>query len=278
MGYELESKHIEHMILITLPFVFLAGLCLGSFLNVVIYRMPLSISVVMPRSQCPQCKKTIAWYYNIPLLSYLILRGKCAYCKTPISIRYPVVELLTGILITITVYINNNWYLLPFEIYFISALVCSTFIDLDHWIIPDKITLSGIVIGFVGSFLHAPIPFYTAEATMFIPYWIISLAGILFGGGILLFIAWLYYALAKKDGIGGGDIKFLAFVGAFLGAKGALITLIMSSVLGSFIGIFLILFRGKKGGSAIPFGPFLSLGALCAFLFGEQLWRWYFHL
>lgn len=247
-----------------LGFIFLFGLCVGSFLNVVIYRLPLGKNLALPRSHCPSCSALIPWYRNVPLVSYAILGGRCGDCKSAISWRYPFVELVTGLLFALVAWRSPHFLSWPFQFYFLAALVASTFIDLDHWILPDKITLPGIVVGFLGSFALPEMP------------WIASLIGILFGGGILYLIAWAYRAFSGRDGIGGGDIKFLAMVGAFLGAKGALITLVLSSLLGSVLGIFLLLARKKSGTTAIPFGPFLALGALAAFLFGDDLWQWYF--
>jgi leader peptidase (prepilin peptidase)/N-methyltransferase len=249
-----------------LVFVFLGGLCVGSFLNVVIHRLPLGESVVTPRSRCPGCRKPIPWYRNIPLISFLLLRGRCGECAARISWRYPLVELLTAALFTVAAAIEPRWFLWPFHFYFLAALVACTFIDLDHWILPDKITLPGIAVGIVGSFFLPTAAFL----------W--SLAGVLIGGGILYLVAWTYERATGKDGLGGGDIKFLAMVGAFLGAQGALVTLVLASMIGSLIGIFLIAFRGKRGSTAIPFGPFLALGSLSAFFFGQPLWQWYFGL
>jgi leader peptidase (prepilin peptidase)/N-methyltransferase len=244
--------------------VFVFGLLWGSFLNVVIHRLPLGESVVTPRSRCPACRKPIAWYQNVPVVSWLVLRARCAGCGARISARYPLVELLTGALFALSAWWRPELLAWPFQFWFLAALVACTFIDIDHWILPDKITLPGIVVGFVGSLV--------APGTA----WTESLAGIAVGGGILYFVAWAYRALAHKDGLGGGDIKFLAMIGAFLGAKGALATLILSSCLGSALGIFLIVARGKRSGTAIQFGPFLALGALTAFFFGDPLWQWYF--
>lgn len=259
----LDSLPQAHQLVI-LSFVFVGGLLIGSFLNVVIHRLPLGISVVTPRSRCPQCGALIPWYRNIPIASFALLRGKCGDCGTKISFRYPLVELLTAALFTLACALNGNYLYWPFQFYFLSALVASTFIDLDHWIIPDKITLPGILIGFLGSFALPGMP------------WAGSLAGILAGGGLLYSVAWAYRAYAKRDGIGGGDIKFLAMAGAFLGVQGAVVTLVLSSLLGSMIGLFLLTVRKKRGNTAIPFGPFLALGALAAFLFGDALWQWYF--
>ncbi len=253
-----------HYQLIAFGFVFVFGLCWGSFLNVVIHRLPLGESVIKPRSRCPGCRKLIPWYRNIPVLSWIALRAKCRDCGIRIPVRYPAVELLTaGLFLATAIHFPQPaaWI---FQFYFLASLVACTFIDIDHWILPDKITLPGIVVGFIGSLVipaMGPLD---------------SLAGILIGGGILYLVAWAYKTLAKKDGLGGGDIKFLAMIGAFLGAKGALSALVLSSFLGSFLGIFLILLRGRKGGTAIQFGPFLALGAVASFFFGEPLWQWYF--
>jgi leader peptidase (prepilin peptidase)/N-methyltransferase len=248
-------------------FILLFGLCWGSFLNVLIHRLPIGESVVRPRSRCPECRKLIPWYRNIPILSWALLRGKCAECGFRVPFRYPLVELLTGCLfLAAAVARGLEPAPLVFHFYLLASLVACTFIDIDHWILPDKITLPGIAVGFLSSFL---VPEQSPLA---------SLAGILTGGGVLYLVAWGYKAFAKKDGLGGGDIKFLAMIGAFLGFRGALTTLILSSFLGSFLGILLISLRGKKGGTAIQFGPFLALGAVAAFFFGEPLWQWYFGL
>lgn len=248
-----------------LGFVFLAGLCVGSFLNVIIHRMPLEESIVRPGSRCPHCKTPLRWRDNIPLFSFLFLRGRCAHCGAKISKRYPVVEFLTGALFLAGALKEPDYLAWPFHFYFLSTLVACTFIDLDHWILPDKLTLPGIAVGLLGALI--------LPETRFLP----SLVGALLGGGLLLLIAWLYSLFTKKEGLGGGDIKFLAMVGAFLGPQGALVTMVLSSMIGSVFGLVLILFFGKGGKTAIPFGPFLAGGALCAFLFGQELWLWYFH-
>lgn len=245
-------------------FAFLVGATVGSFLNVCIHRIPREESVVRPRSRCPHCEKPIEWFRNIPIASWLVLKGKCAHCRASISPRYPLVEFLTGVLFVIGLLTARSWVELPFTAYFLSALVLTTFIDLDHWIIPDVVTLPGIAIGIAGSFL---IPHQ---------HWIEHVAGAAFGGGFLIAVSWIYRLLARREGLGGGDVKFLAMVGALLGFKGALITLVLGALGGSVIGAFLMGIKGKGGKTAIPFGPFLSLGALLAFLFGEAIWQWYF--
>jgi leader peptidase (prepilin peptidase) / N-methyltransferase len=250
-----------------LIYSFIVGLFVGSFLNVCILRIPEEKSVVKPRSHCPKCGKTLRWYMNIPVASYLYLRGRCAYCRAKISKRYPLIEILTGILFAVVIYIYpDEWQLWPAFLYFMCALIVSTFTDLDHWIIPDLVTLPGIVVGLVSAAL--------APQLIFWPH----LIGAIFGGGIFMVVNFVYLKIAHKDGIGGGDVKFLAMVGAILGFTGALGTLILSSLVGSILGIALILMRKVGGKSALPFGPFLALGALCTFLFGDLLWKWYFQL
>jgi leader peptidase (prepilin peptidase)/N-methyltransferase len=156
-----------------------------------------------------------------------------------------------------------NWHVWPFEAYLLCSLVITVFVDLDHWIIPDKITLPGIAIGFLSSFV---IPGFS---------WIDSLLGIIFGGGSLLFVGWAYALLTKKEGIGGGDIKYLAMAGAFLGLQDVVLILLLSSVVGSCLGLVFILTRGGNGKTAIPFGPFLAAATLIVFLFGDSIWQWY---
>jgi leader peptidase (prepilin peptidase)/N-methyltransferase len=270
-----------------LAFVFAFGLLWGSFLNVVIHRLPLGESVVKPRSRCPGCRQLIKWYQNIPVLSWLALRARCASCGIRIPARYPLVELLTATLFTLGAWRFPDVISWPFRFWFLGALVASTFIDIDHWILPDKITLPGILVGFAAT-ICAPDPTYS-EGLIYgwlgahpaAAYLAENLAtwffGVLVGGGILYAVAWGYERFTGKEGLGGGDVKFLAMIGAFLGAKGALATLVLSSFLGSIVGIFLIMLRGRSRGSEIQFGPFLALGALAAFFFGGDLWQWYFN-
>jgi len=246
--------------------VFLFGAVVGSFLNVCIYRIPARKSLVWSRSHCPACDGLIPWYYNLPVLSYLLLRGHCASCKAPISPRYPLVEILTGVLFVMSV----RWFgLQPFVIaiwVFLAVLVVITFIDLDHQIIPDVISLPGILLAFLGSF--------------FIP-WVSpweSLLGILAGGGSLFVIAWGYELLSKKEGMGGGDIKLLAMIGAFLGWKSILPIVLFASLAGTAIGVPLMLMRRKGMQYALPFGPFLACGAVVYIFWGGTIIRWYFSL
>ncbi len=247
-------------------YIFFAGLCIGSFLNVCIHRLPKGKSIVRPPSSCPACGALIRWYDNIPILSYVILHGHCRGCKASISIRYPLVELLTGLLAMITWARYGQG--VPALIYFgfIVILIVITFIDLDHRIIPDIISLPGIPIGFIASF---GLPAVT---------WADSLIGIAVGGGSLLAIAVGYQLLTGKDGMGGGDIKLLAMIGAFLGWKGVFFTIMASSFIGTVVGIAVMLRSGKGMKMAVPFGPFLAMGAILYLFLGPQIIGWYFGL
>ena len=247
-------------------FIFFIGMCIGSFLNVCIYRIPAGKSIVRPASACPNCGAVIRWYDNIPLLSYLILRGRCRGCDTHISIRYPIIEVLCG-LFAMTCGLQYG-YGLPALVYFIliAALLVITFIDIDHRIIPDIISLPGIPLGFICSFLLPQLK------------WSDSLIGILAGGGSLLAVAWGYQLITGKDGMGGGDVKLLAMIGAFLGWKGVLFTIMASSLIGTVIGVVLMMRSGKDMKMAVPFGPFLATGAIIYIFWGPRLVEWYFNL
>ena len=254
---------------------FIFGAVVGSFLNVCICRLPKNESIVFPPSHCPTCDYRIPWYDNVPIISYLILRGKCRSCKARISIQYPLVELVTALL-TLFLFMRfgphppyhgiSSW--LPFLIHFLfcSAMVVVTFIDLEHQIIPDVISLPGIVAGFIFSF--------------FIPQigWLNSLIGIVVGGGSLWLVASGYELLTKKEGMGGGDIKLLAMMGAFFGWKAIPFIIFVSSLVGSVIGVTVMLIRKKDAKLAIPFGPFLALGAVLYIFFGSQLIHLYLSL
>lgn len=240
-----------------LTFLFLLGSLLGSFANVVIYRLPKDESVVTPRSHCQSCKKMIPWYDNIPIASWILRRGRCRFCGAKFSIRYPFVEFLTGFLFaTMFMFDGWSWNLLE-HLLFIWALVVCTFIDFDHMILPDEFTLSGIVIGLLGAALNPDRSFWE------------SLFGVLLGGGFLWFMAWLYFTLTKVDGMGGGDIKLLAWIGAVLGVRSVPYVIVVSAVLGSVIGIA-ITWKQKEGlKSVIPYGPYLALAAI-SYLFGGK--------
>ena len=247
-------------------FAFIFGMLVGSFLNVCICRMPKNESVVSPPSHCPFCSYQIRWYDNIPLFSYLLLRGKCRGCGAHISLQYPLVELLNGVIALLLFIRLGPTPAFAALFLFCSALVVITFIDIEHQIIPDEISLSGIVIGFVLSFV---IPGH---------HWLDSLLGILLGGGSLLLVAYLYHLLTGKEGMGGGDIKLLAMMGAFLGWKAVPFIIFASSLVGSVIGISIMLVQKKNSKLAIPFGPYLALGAVLYIFYGKVLIRWYLSL
>lgn len=247
-------------------FSFVFGMVVGSFLNVCICRMPKDESIVSPPSHCPHCNYQIRWYDNIPVISYLFLRGRCRGCGARISPQYPLVELLNGI-ITLFLFLRFG-PTLAFAVLFVfcSALVVITFIDIEHQIIPDEISLSGIVIGFVMSF------FLQGHN------WLNSLLGILLGGGSLLLVAYGYQWLTGKEGMGGGDIKLLAMMGAFLGWKSIPFIILASSLVGSVVGVSIMLLQKKDSKLAIPFGPYLAFGAVLYIFYGRPLIEWYLNL
>lgn len=246
--------------------IFLLGCCLGSFLNVCIYRLPLNLSIIFPNSFCPSCKSPIRPYDNIPLFSFFILRGKCRNCRAEISWRYPVVEALMGT-IMLALFLRLGLSPLFFALLaFSAALLVITFIDIDHRIIPDVISLPGIVIGVILALAGISISLKS------------SLIGILLGGGSLFIVAYVYEAITKREGMGGGDVKLLAMIGAWLGWQAVLFTLFFASLLGTIIGGTVMLIQKEGRYYAIPFGPFLALAALAYIFFGPPLIHWYLGL
>ncbi len=245
--------------------IFITGLCIGSFLNVCIYRLPLNQSIIKPSSFCPKCKTPLKWYHNIPVLSYFILRGKCAFCGEKISIRYLAVEIITGALLLI----NYRIFSINFDFFYYSLFVCLLiiviFVDLKHMIIPDEISIGGIIAGFVMSFFSSNIR------------WEQSLIGILIGGGILYAIILIYYLFTKKEGMGGGDVKLLGMIGAFLGYKSIFFVIFSASLIGTVIAVPFMIIKRKSKNFAIPFGPFLSIGALIYLYFGDEIIRLFFN-
>ncbi len=244
----------------------LLGLILGSFLNVCIYRLPREMSIVRPGSACPSCSRAIAWYDNVPLLSYLVLRGRCRHCGAGIPVRYPLIEALTG-LVSWLVFLRFGLGI-AYCVYFpyAAALLAVSVIDLDHRIIPDQISLPGMVIGVV-----------LAVATP-LTGWLDSLLGLALGGGSLLLVGMAYEAVRKQEGIGGGDIKLLAMIGAFTGWKGVLFTIFGGSLIASVVGITLMILRRQNGQVPIPFGPFLSGASFLYILVGDPLIQAYWSL
>ena len=241
---------------------FLFGLCFGSFLNVVIFRLPLGQSLNHPPSRCMKCGYALRWRDNIPILSWALLGGKCRKCRTRISMQYPIVELVTALLFVLVVWLTPPGPLVFSRLMLVCILVALFGIDLEHQILPNTITLPGMAIGLIFSFI-AP------------PGWQSSLTGILLGAGVLYGIAAAYYLVRREEGLGMGDVKMLAMIGAFLGWKAVLVTLVLSSFSGALLGIALI--AAQRGGMrlALPFGTFLALGALAAMFAGDPLIAWY---
>jgi len=239
------------------------GAIIGSFLNVCICRLPNDESIVSPGSHCPQCKNPIRGYDNIPLVSYIFLGGKCRYCRRPISMQYPLVEGVTA-LASFFLFVKfgpSLQYLFLFA--FLCSLIVITVIDLYHQIIPDVISLPGIAVGLLGALVLPQRSFLQA------------FLGMLLGGGSLFVVATIYQWVLKREGMGGGDVKLLAMIGAFLGWKAVILTIVLSSFIGSVAGILLMVAKGKDFKYAIPFGPFLSLAAAIALFYGEPMIRWY---
>ncbi|MFH1144470.1 MAG: prepilin peptidase [Candidatus Eisenbacteria bacterium] len=244
-----------------LGIVFL-GLCLGSFLNVLIYRLPLGLSVVKPRSHCPRCRQTIHAWDNIPLLSYLLLRGRCRHCGVRIPLRYPIVELLGALCLVVAALASATPAGAAIRAAFLLSMVVVFFVDLDHRIIPDEISLGGIAVGL-------------AAAPLLGLSRLDSVIGAAAGAGGLLLIALGYQKLRGMAGMGGGDIKLAAAFGAFMGWQGLLLTMVLGSFLGSAIGIGLLVRGRATAKSALPFGCFLAPAAAVVLLYGPRLWAWY---
>jgi leader peptidase (prepilin peptidase) / N-methyltransferase len=266
-------------------FVFVFGISMGSFLNVVAYRIPLKMSLITPRSSCPNCKKQISNIALIPVLGFFFTKGKCSHCGNKISIQYPIIELFSGILTTIVFFkfltpiivletLPNFLSIQTFQYgrfhfsnyvpFFVSLWIIYTgiplsIIDLKYRILPDVIILPGIIIGFLISCLNPEMG------------WLESLLGILVGAGGLFFISKFYEILRKRQGMGMGDVKYLGFIGAVLGWKGVVFTLFYASIIGAIIGITWGISTKKGLSTAIPFGPFLAFGAFAVSTYGNEL-------
>jgi leader peptidase (prepilin peptidase)/N-methyltransferase len=247
---------------VELTIITLVGLAIGSFLNVVIHRLPRRESLVSPGSRCPSCGYALGAADNVPVLSWVLLGGRCRKCRTRISVRYPVIELATAAVFIAHYYVFGWTPLLAVRLVFASSLVALFAIDLEHHLLPDAITLPGIVAGLLAS-LFLPPGFRDA------------LIGILAGGGVLWLIGEAYFRYAGEEGMGGGDVKMLAMIGAFLGWKLVIVTLVFSSIAGAVIGLAVIAVRRGGMKYALPYGTFLSVAALVASLYGEQIVRWY---
>jgi leader peptidase (prepilin peptidase) / N-methyltransferase len=268
----------------------LFGLVIGSFLNVCIYRIPLGKSVVFPGSSCPGCGKPIRPYDNIPILSYLLLRGKCRSCGTSISIQYPLVELLTGASFyacaatwgfASPTYVNTL---------LLSIVIILIFTDFHHQILPNVLTLPGIIAGILLSPFQS-VSFYSFDilslkaASVLWPHdpkaalpWTGSLVGAIIGGGMLLVVAWAYEKLRKRQGLGMGDVKMVAMVGAFLGFPLAILTILLGSLLGTLVGVFLMLFRNANLQTKLALGVFLGISTAICIFFGLPFLHWYWNI
>ena len=238
------------------------GLCIGSFLNVVIYRLPIGQSIVTPPSRCRNCSYLLQWYDNIPVFSWLFLGGRCRKCGVGVSIQYPIVELITAALFVLVIWMTPPGPLLATRLILVCILIALFGIDLEHQILPNVITLPGIAVGVLLS-LIAP------------PGWKDALIGVLLGGGVLYAIAGAYYLWRREEGMGMGDVKMLAMIGAFLGWKAVLVTLVLSSFAGAIIGVALMAVQRGTMKFALPFGTFLAIGAIVAMFAGEPLVAWY---
>jgi leader peptidase (prepilin peptidase)/N-methyltransferase len=238
------------------------GLAVGSFLNVCIYRLPRRESLSFPASHCTSCQRPLDWFENIPVFGWLALRGRCRTCRAAISPIYPVVEAITAAVFVVGYLIYGLTPLLAVRVLFACAMLVLFAIDLRHRILPNAITLPGVVAGFLFSIVLPP-------------GWLSSLIGLLAGGGILFAIGEAYYRLRGVEGLGMGDVKMLAMIGAFLGWQLMILTLIMASFAGSIIGIALVLTRRGGMQYALPFGTFLAVGALLAAVAGEPIVSWY---
>jgi leader peptidase (prepilin peptidase) / N-methyltransferase len=249
-----------------LTFAALFGAVIGSFLNVCIHRLPRGTSIVWPASACPACGRALSWFENIPIASYLFLRGRCRTCGAPISARYLVIEALTAAMFALAWWYYGPGPMLISRLIFGCALIVLFAIDLEHHLLPNVITLTGIVIGFLLSF--------TTDQ----PGWQSSLIGIVAGGGVLFLIAEVYYRVRHEEGLGMGDVKMLAMMGAFLGWPLAILSLMIASVAGTIIGIGLIVTGRGTMKYALPFGTFLAIGAAVSAAVGQAILHWYFRL
>jgi len=241
------------------------GLIVGSFLNVCIYRIPRGQSVVHPPSRCPGCGRPLRWFDNVPVVSWIVLRGRCRRCQARISAKYPIVETATALLAVAIVAVTPPGPLLASRLVLGAMLIVLFAIDLEHQILPNTITLPGIIVGFLFSLFAPPGP-------------VASLLGILLGAGILYAIAAAYFLLRKEEGMGMGDVKMLAMVGAFLGWRPVLLTLVMASLAGSVVGLTLMAVGRGSMRYALPFGTFLAAGTVLSMLVGEQMFNWYLGL
>lgn len=279
--------------LVPLPFVYIfIGVCgaiIGSFLNVVIHRLPREESVVLPSSRCPSCGAGIAFYDNVPVLSYLLIGGRCRSCKAHISARYPAVEALTGLLFVAVAWHDGLTLALPFDLIFVAAITALVFIDAEHMILPNAITYPGIVFSLVARLV---VPYLVGEPHFDdlpmllngplagMPLWAASLIGAglgaLIGGGSLWLMGWTWEKLRGIEAMGLGDVKMMFMVGAYLGWRLTILTIFLGALSGSVIGVAKTLAEGRKDlKSLLPYGVYLGIGTIVALFFGSQIINWY---
>jgi leader peptidase (prepilin peptidase) / N-methyltransferase len=279
--------------LIPLPLTYVVvgilGAIIGSFLNVVIHRLPREESIVLPGSRCPECGATIAFYDNVPVMSYLLLGGRCRACKTHISARYPAVEALTAFLWVAVAWHDGLTFVLPFDLVFVTAVTALIFIDAEHMLLPNAITYPGIAFSVIA---RVTLPYLTGrphfdDLDMLLngmlagmPLWAASLVGAfigaLVGGGSLWLMGWTWEKLRGIEAMGLGDVKMMFMVGAYLGWRLTILNIFLGVLSGSLIGIFLMLRQGKRDmRMLLPFGVFLGIGAIVALLVGSQMIEWY---
>lgn len=288
IGLENEAIYLYMSVM-----VFVLGACMGSFLNVCIYRIPVGESVITPRSHCTHCLKTIAWYDNIPMLSYVVLRGKCRHCSAKFSGRYAFVEVLTACLFFLMwlklgpgprplgiVAMMTPW-LVPIYWLCVFGLLLGTFVDFDHMIIPDRVTIGGTILGVVFSALVPElhdVPVFLQGMPGYVSGTIMSLAGAALGWCLLRSVARIGEIVFKREAMGMGDVKLLAAIGAFLGWRAVLFNVIISSLLGATVGLGMVLLGRKEMKSGIPYGPYIAMAAVLWILWGPIAWSWYVNL
>jgi leader peptidase (prepilin peptidase) / N-methyltransferase len=291
LASQLLAVRDQHLIPPTFGYILIGifGAIIGSFLNVVIHRVPREESIVFPHSRCPSCGAVIAFYDNIPILSYVVLGGKCRVCKKHISTRYPLVELMTALLFVAVAWHDGFSVALPFDLVFASALLALVFIDAKHMLLPNVITYPGIVFAVLarlavpiltGTLHFDDLGSLTQGALAELPIWAASLIGAflgaLIGGGSLWLMGWTWEKLRGIEAMGLGDVKMMFMVGAYLGWRLTILTIFVGVLSGSIIGILLMVRQGKRDMQMLlPFGVFLGAGAIGALLFGSQLVEWY---
>lgn len=254
--------------------IFIFGLIVGSFANVCIYRLPREESIVRPRSHCPLCGTPLAWYDNIPIFSFFILGGRCRTCNNQISPRYLLVEFLTALLFLLARSVLGMTTLLPFYWYFLLLLIIATFTDFEHLIIPDIVSISGLGLGLAASYIF-PVMMGAPDRLTGLTRACLGLAA---GAGSIWLVGVLGQAIFHKEAMGGGDVKLMAMAGTFLGVRLTLLTIFLGAFFGAAVGGILIGLRLKTRRDYIPFGPYLSLGAIVSLFWGEKLLSWYFGL